>query len=639
MKPITATIKTLAPLCLFALVACGGGGGSLSTSNNHNSGSPVTPTAPPPTEPDSLLLVSTETALQHQSVGLAALMPENLNGSAVHWQQLTGPQVTLLAADSQVISFDAEQTGNYSFEFTANTTDGSVSDTISLSVQSNSAAVVQIRLDHVAVEQGKVSLRVDSNSAFTSTQWQQISGPTVTLDKQGNMLFFDAPKVEFDTLLEFQATLKLANGSTTTDTVYVLIKNAEIAEDGYFPYYAEQVVTLSAHPYLPTSPYADVLVDCVYSNTLTDTCSFNQLPLIGMQHPQPQIEDIMQRVVVSHDWMGERFRQYLQQSDVSPDMLNLLRATTAIVISYDVRPSFYWSATGAIYLDADNFWLTPQERDTLNDAPDYRAEFGNQLQFSIPWTYTHNGSPAFVGYDPADRQPRAFADMEAEVTWLLYHELAHANDYIAPSRWSLLSANSNPLQEANRENIPSISKQMVIQYPWIDENSPLFGLADVSFDGDTPTSQQKAYQPDDILGLFRDDYATDFYNYSSQAEDLAMYFQHLMLSYRLGFTPVVAIIDNDDIVAWGEFNRISTSQLQGKGAFVIDNILPEVDSRDVYQSLQPLKNMQTGVSFSQSVRAGKQAKGLEQRLDRQIWLKHQRQASHIGRPKLPKARN
>ena len=92
----------------------------------------------------------------------------------------------------------------------------------------------------------------------------------------------------------------------------------------------------------------------------------------------PDIEDILNRTLVSHQWM-KRFEQYLRDSVVGQDMLNLLRGVTAVVISAEVRPSFYWAVTGAIYLDADN-WLTPVERDTLNEAPDYRAGFGAELQ-------------------------------------------------------------------------------------------------------------------------------------------------------------------------------------------------------------------------------------------------------------------
>ena len=110
-------------------------------------------------------------------------------------------------------------------------------------------------------------------------------------------------------------------------------------------------------------------------------------------------------------------------------MLKLLRATNAIVISYDIRPSFYWVATGAIYLDANNFWRTPQERDTLNTRPDYRSGFGSELDFTTSWRYVKNGAyyfPNISTANVADRLPRDVSDVEAALSYLLYHELAHA---------------------------------------------------------------------------------------------------------------------------------------------------------------------------------------------------------------------
>ena len=125
----------------------------------------------------------------------------------------------------------------------------------------------------------------------------------------------------------------------------------------------------------------------------------------------------------------DRFKDFLTHNDTNHDIKNLLRATTAIVISYDVRPSFYWAATGAIYLDAENFWLTPQERDTINEAPDFRADFGSDLQFVMPWRYVKDNAYASHNYSNSARVTRTPAEALYRLTSLMYHELAHANDF------------------------------------------------------------------------------------------------------------------------------------------------------------------------------------------------------------------
>ena len=70
------------------------------------------------------------------------------------------------------------------------------------------------------------------------------------------------------------------------------------------------------------------------------------------------------------------------------DILRLFNGVTAIVIGAQVRPSFYYALTGAIYLDADNFWLTAAQRDVINEAPDFRSEFDRDLMYSGVWRYT-----------------------------------------------------------------------------------------------------------------------------------------------------------------------------------------------------------------------------------------------------------
>ena len=156
----------------------------------------------------------------------------------------------------------------------------------------------------------------------------------------------------------------------------------------------------------------------------------------------------MDRVVVSHQWMGDRFKDFLTNNDSNNDIKNLLRATTAIIISYDVRPSFYWAATGAIYLDAENFWLTPQERDTINEAPDYRADFGNDLQFVMPWRYVKDNAYASESYSKSERVNRTAEDALFRLTSLMYHELAHANDFFPSYEWYVHNGSQRVLDAA-----------------------------------------------------------------------------------------------------------------------------------------------------------------------------------------------
>ena len=57
----------------------------------------------------------------------------------------------------------------------------------------------------------------------------------------------------------------------------------------------------------------------------------------------PTFDRVMDRVVVSHRWMGERLEEVLRRAP--DDLLRVLGAISAIVIDADVRPSFYWPLT------------------------------------------------------------------------------------------------------------------------------------------------------------------------------------------------------------------------------------------------------------------------------------------------------
>ena len=141
----------------------------------------------------------------------------------------------------------------------------------------------------------------------------------------------------------------------------------------------------------------------------------------------------MVRVLVSNDWMAQRFEAFLREQDAAGDFRRLLNATTAIVIGSRVRPAFYWSGTGAIYLDASYLWTTPQERDTVSETPDPRADYGNDLAFATLWRYVKNNQSAGDCSPVLERRLRSTADLVGALAALLYHELTHANDFL-PAR-------------------------------------------------------------------------------------------------------------------------------------------------------------------------------------------------------------
>lgn len=588
------------PFCASVLLlSCGGGGNSSSPS-------------PSPTPPS---LGNIEPILQTQNVAFYTQAELNTNqpvsiiaaansGSKIvqsSWQQMSGPTITSLSAHTQVLSFEAEAAGQYQFEYSARNNLGqNISEQLTVVVNTSTTPIAHIRLDHAAVETSKVSLRADAmqGAIVSSISWTQVAGPTVeNVTEQSPFLFFDAPEVSQDTIVAFEATVTYQNGSTGKDISHVLVMDVDINSDGYFPRFSEQIVSTDVKPYRSNSPFAASLNDCIYNNRVDASCSFNLVPLIGQQTPTPNIDDVLDRLLVSHPWMGDRFKQYLEQSVAAPDMLKLLRATTAIVISYDIRPSFYWTATGAIYLDANNFWMTPEERDTLNDQPDFRSGFSNELQFRIPWRYVKDNRSYLSSnqYPMSERLEKQFSDLEASVTWLLYHELGHANDFFPPTSWSAINSNYSPLRYFD-ENAPN-SSQFSVAFPL--NSVDMIELAQVSFAGEDATNLQKTLQPSDVTILFEPDNAPTYYSYSTIREDYATLFERFMMAYRMGVSADVAVTNDTSelIVAWGQRDRISQLNIRPRVIEVVEQILPELDVENIQLTLPAAQLMKPGESW------------------------------------------
>ncbi|MGB1143552.1 MAG: hypothetical protein ACPG4R_03945 [Glaciecola sp.] len=646
------------------IAGCGGGGGNSPDTNPVNPSTPTSPTSNNITvieQSNGFDFYGDEAPVVGQNSGLGIHHPTAAKLVDIKWQQTSGPSLDLIADHTNVIGFTPSTSGTYGFSVAArpcsterNTSCGSLTTTnISINVSNAEEVQAAVRMDHTAVERGRVSFRVDpvANKTIQSVEWVQANGVNdvvaAELEEQENRLFFDAPEVTQDTILKFTANVTFTDNTTYSDDVYLSVRNSEIdEEDGYFPRYSENIVSENMFAFNSDSNYKSAIERCVYTNQINRSCDFSELPLIGMDTMDPTVEDIMDRVLVSHQWMGERFKDYLTNSVVGPDMLRLLRGVTAIVISYEVRPSFYWAVTGAIYLDADNFWVTPLERDTLNEIPDYRSGFGSDLQFIMPWRYVKDDDYYPAGRFPvADRLTRTFADVEADISWLMYHELGHANDFFPPASWAQLSLNRSPLETINLSSMAPDSDDLDSTFPL--RSDEMHALAKVNFGGDDATLAQKNVTPDDVVNLFTPDVSTGFYNYYTTREDYATLFEKFMMKYRLDADSDIAIVarnDNPDyLVSWGQRNRFNEPALQQRVLFTVNRVLPEIDARSIQMTLPAPQLMREDVSWFDNLSLGTAAKPQKQHNALSVWqddaLKMQQIQRDIRIPYLHKDSN
>ncbi len=562
-------------------------------------------------EPAAIVTVGDNVKID-QAVELFILSPD-YDITDILWTQTEGEPVVFLAYTSKVIAFTPTMAGTYSFNASYSLKDGTKESIEHSITVSSDQSYISARLGHAVLEGNKVSLRASITQELSSSSliWKQITGPEVDFTEEntdGNYaVFFDAPEVSQDTLLEFSVT-----SGSHSDNVGIIVENAEsINTDSNDTAYTDRLARV--FPFVESSPYADVLADCVYSNKINfnNTCTFNTLPLIAHDTTSPSVDDIMDRVVVSHHWMGQRFREFLENFDPNNDFKNLLRANTAIVISYDIRPSYYWVVSGAIHLDANYFWLTPDERDTINQAPDYRASFGSDLNFAMPWRYVKNNDYTTTFISENVRTNRDPEDVLYGLTYLMYHELAHANDFFPSTSWSSLNRNQAILSAAQQisNDTGYKSDQLKSTVPLLGDE--MYGLAQVRFHGVDATNTQKTYQPDDVTTFFSPEKAPQFYNYSSVREDYAMLFDAFMMKIRFDISRDVAITnlpkteDENYIVTWGQRGRIGEELIKPRVLFAVSNILPEVNNvESLINNLPSPIMMNVGETWSENLSIG-----------------------------------
>jgi len=596
------------------LTACGGGGGD---------------SAPPPPVNGctaASFQLSADATVTVGKAGGATIASSCGALTNVSWQQTQGPSLTLVSARTQAISFEPTLAGTYGFSVGFRDPDGtprSLSVTVNAELPTSPVGVL-VRADQAVREGGKASVRAWPTAAAGGTlAWTQVAGPAVALDASDpNRVLFTAPAVNADTLIVLRATQPMVGGGTDSDEVRVLVENYEQSPpdpSNTGPYVFSDTHVSRTYAYRANGPFAAALVACTYEANLqyfgagANLCPLSTLPFLHQTTggAVPTVSQIMDRVVVSHDWMGEVFEQFLT-TQANDDIKRLFNGVTAIVIGAHVRPSFYYALTGAIYLDADNFWLTAEQRDVIDETPDFRSDFGALLNYSGVWRYTENNRNIFVNFPATSRIARTQSYLLAEAGWLLFHELAHASDFLPPSERSRLNNNLNlsawgfiePLFSSARLPSNVLSTTYPLQPP------EMFGLAQVKFFGATPTDVQKAYTPLQVAGFFAPYGATDEYNYATIREDLAMLFEEFMM-YRLNggawrrdvaFTDKITDTTTSAtlIVRWGQRGRIGEAAARPRAQLVVGALAPWVSPAEV-QNLPPPIQMRPGESWASNL--------------------------------------
>jgi len=648
------TLKpALVASCLLSLLlaACGGGGGGTGDGGGGSS----TPVAAPPLGSEclsgSVARLALETSPQQgRNTELALLSCGSGEMSQLRWTQTAGPATLApLSTRSQAISVEPAVAGSYRFDLSYVDGFGRASTaSVPFAVAAASAPLqLSLRGEPSVWAGGQLSLRAwapgltEAEQAQATLRWSQVDGPTADLgDVTGWRLIFKAPAVASDGLLRLRATLSLPDGRTASGQFSLLVQaQTTVPADPLFT--ASEPVS-RVYPYRAQSAHAQALSDCIYTPRLSrsnpnNLCTLGRLPLLGQATAgaTPTVDQVMDRVLVSNDWMAEVFERFLREQDTNGDYRRMLASVTAVVIGGRVRPAFYWNATGAIYLDASYLWLTPEQRDSVSEAPDPRSNNGAALNFATPWRYVKDNRHAVTSYAVVQRQTRAIEELRYELGRLLYHELTHAGDFMPPRVHASLAGNLR-VYEAS----PSLttSQDLANRLPFF--SSEMQGLARVLSFGDTATAQQIAYTPADVTFFFSRDRVNDDYSYSVASgagfsrEDAAMLVEEGLMQLRYGVLRDFAVTNKllpeassaDLLVHWGQRGRIGEAAIKPRLKLVLAEVMPWVDAALV-DGLAPPLALRAGQSWGNNLDQMAMAAGSRRALTAQERLNEQEQTT------------
>ncbi len=362
-------------------------------------------------------------------------------------------------------------------------------------------------------------------------------------------------------------------------------------------------------PAVSDSTYSSAIVNCVkiVSNNPVNSCKLTTLPFIGQKTSAPTKADILAQTVVSHPWMATRFSQLLDE--MPNDIFLLFRGVTAVVIAADIRPSHYRSDSGAIYLDPANLWLNFEERATISKEEDYRAGFSNGLAFRSMWRYVQGNTYAY-DYYPLDGavSSRTIKDVVRPMAALLFHELAHANDFMPPAFVTQVNPQLTASDAIGNLQGSFISTGLKLQSPL---NSQMqYDLGRVMFHGLAATDDQKRLSAEQVGLNFSIDGASDSYNYSSQYEDVAMLFEEVMMKRHfnidreLAFTdapPATGATCANYVVRWGVRNRIGNPMVKARAQLIVNKVLGVTETSVYFAALPSPRSMTNGIDWCKNL--------------------------------------
>lgn len=355
--------------------------------------------------------------------------------------------------------------------------------------------------------------------------------------------------------------------------------------------------TRKVYPLYPDAPYAQKAAECVY-NFGEKSCLVAEVPLLGL-YGNVTVESIMKRTLVSHPFLGEAFREVLLR--LKPETLEMFGAVSAIVISDLINPSFYLNDSGAIYLSGRYFWRTPEERKLVTQVIDGRSSAVFSLPYLFDSDYVVNGQSIETRESDSHR---TYEEIARIVSRLLFHELAHANDYFERSFYRSEDFNEHKTYDELAYERYSTSKLISQRLPVHVKSEILIKAGQIWFQGEKATEEDKKTTVETIIKEFTNDVASDVYAYSTHHEDLAMLTEEALMLTLLNYSRYVAIVQLPHAdykptpefawpISWAVKKRIADPVIKPRAIFAVENVL----NKNLAQKVKNKLDLESSITF------------------------------------------
>ena len=306
---------------------------------------------------------------------------------------------------------------------------------------------------------------------------------------------------------------------------------------------------------LSIAKFKTLLTTCPYYSSKDTSCSIEDLPFLSKN----TLDEINSRIIVSKPWMRTNFMTVLNKYK-NQDLLYLFKSIRGIVISHRLPQSFFMGSTGFIYLKADLFASTEEEKDNLLQTEDRRVEAYNLLPYIETQIYSQKNK--LIQDETKYR--------EIQILSVLYHELSHAVDYF-PKSLDFSEFGKNPTTYTVWQERQNHSMSQAYNRTLKEDRTPNAYLSELTnFQNNGSRLERfsiEDFTSEKVAEELRATNATVPYGYTTRSEFLAtimeaffMYKNH-QISSTLLFLTSVKNLENEYSIEGGFMNRILLSPI------------------------------------------------------------------------------